>query len=334
MAAAIVLKPANIPYITEKNDRIAIMCPKRTGGVMDRLSGLMTFVRTAELGSFAAAGRTLGLSASAVGKGVARLEAQLGVRLFQRSTRSIRLTDEGRLFQERCRRILDDLDDAQATLVRSTECPRGRLRVTTPMVMYHELLPFVAAFIERYPQIELDVDFNDRMVDLIEEGIDVAIRGGDLPDSRLMSRPLPSVRVLLCASPAYLHKHGTPGCIRDLDDHLAIRFRFSGTGKMRDWHMVQQQEHPELRIKSLFTCNSMDAVKAMTLQGLGIGGIPDFLACDALAEGRLVQVLPDYVDPPNRLSLVWPSSRHLSPKVRVFVDFMSERLFLGCNTAR
>lgn len=298
-----------------------------SGGYVDRLSGLMAFVRTAELGSFAAAGRTLGLSASAVGKGVARLELQLGVRLFQRSTRSIRLTDEGRVFQERCRRILDDLDDAQATLARSTESPRGRLRVTTPTVMYHELLPFVPEFIERYPGIELDVDFNDRMVDLIEEGVDVAIRGGDLPDSRLMSRPLPTVHVVLCASPAYLERHGTPKCLRDLDDHVAIRFRFTGTGKVRDWHMVQREGDPELRIKSLFVCNSMDAVKAMAIQGLGIGGVPDFLACDALADGRLVQVLPDYVDPPNKLSLVWPSSRHLSPKIRVFVDFMSERLF-------
>ncbi|WP_296257803.1 MULTISPECIES: LysR family transcriptional regulator [unclassified Pseudomonas] len=294
---------------------------------MDRLSGLMPFVRTAELGSFAAAGRALGLSASAVGKGVARLETQVGVRLFQRSTRSIRLTDEGRLFQERCRRILDDLDDAQATLARSTECPRGRLKVTAPTVMYHALLPFVPAFIERYPEIELDVDFSDRMVDLIEEGVDIAIRGGDLPDSRLMSRPLPSARIVLCASPAYLQQHGTPECLRDLGNHLAIRFRFSGTGKMRDWHMVQQPDHPELRIKNLFVCNSMDAVKAMTLQGLGIGGVPDFLLGDALAEGRLVEVLPDCVDPPSKLSLVWPSSRHLSPKVRVFVDFMSERLF-------
>ncbi len=155
---------------------------------MDRLTGLSAFVRTADLGSFAAAGRVLGLSPSAVGKAVSKLEAQLQVRLFQRTTRSLRLTEEGRAFHERCRHILDDLDDAHESLMRTREAPRGVIRMSCPIIAYHLLLPVIPDFMALYPDITLDLDFNDRIVDLIEEGVDVAIRSGQLPDSRLMVR--------------------------------------------------------------------------------------------------------------------------------------------------
>lgn len=294
---------------------------------MDRLSGLTAFVRTADLGSFVAAGRVLGLSASAVGKAVTKLEQQLGVRLFQRSTRSIRLTEEGRLFHERCRRILDDLDDAQAALARTMEAPRGRLRISAPIVSYHLLLPVLPEFLTRYPEIELDLDFNDRIVDLVDEGVDVAIRSGDLPDSRLMVRALRPFQLLLCAAPAYLDRHGVPKCPGDLDRHLGIRFRFPNSGKLQDWPLTLPPGAPELRVRSVITCNNMEALRGATVRGIGIGCMPDFLAREPLASGALRTVLQDQIDGPAQFSLIWPSSRHLSPKVRALVDFLGERLF-------
>ena len=294
---------------------------------MDRLSGLNAFVRTADLGSFAAAGRVLGLSASAVGKAVSNLERQLGVRLLQRSTRSIRLTEEGRLFHERCRRVLDDLDDAQASLAQAVAVPRGRLRVSVPIVSYHFLLPVVPEFVASYPDVELDIDFNDRIVDMIEEGVDVAIRSGDLPDSRLMSRTLRPFQMLLCAAPSYLERYGVPDDPRALDEHLAVRFRFPNSGKLQDWPLTLSEGEPELRIRTAFSCNNMEAVRGATVAGLGIGCMPDFLVRSTLAEGRLRTVLDGFIDGPGHFHLLWPSSRHLSPKVRVFVDFLGERLF-------
>lgn len=294
---------------------------------MDSLSGLTAFVRTADLGSFIAAGRMLGLSASAVGKAVTKLEQQLGIRLFQRSTRSLRLTEEGRAFHERCRRILDDLDDARAMLARTTDAPRGRLRVSTPIVSYHLLLPVLPDFMTRYPEIDVDLDFNDRLVDLIDEGVDVAIRSGELPDSRLMTRTLRPFQMLLCAAPSYLERHSTPECPRDLDGHLGIRFRYPNSGKIQAWPLTLPADEPDLRTRTVLTCNNMEALRGAAIAGLGIGCMPDFLARDPLAKGQLRTLLDDHIDAPGHFSLIWPSNRNLSPKVRVFVDFIGERLF-------
>lgn len=293
---------------------------------MDKLNGLLAFVKTADLGSFVAAGRSLEISASAVGKGVARLEEKLGVRLLQRSTRRIQLTEEGRLFHERCRRILDDLDDAQAMLSRTKEVPRGRLRVSAPIVGYHFLLPVIPDFLACYPEVELDINFSDRRVDLIDEGIDVAIRSGDLPDSRLVSRPLGLFRLLLCASPGYLARHGTPLVARDLERHATVRFRHPDTGKLLDWPMLPPAASAETRLRTVLACNNMEAVLGATLRGLGIACMPDFLAREMLADGRLSSVLDEQLSAGGQFKALWPSSRHLSPKVRAFVDHLGERL--------
>lgn len=294
---------------------------------MDRLTGLSAFVRTADLGSFVAAGRVLGLSPSAVGKAVTKLENQLGVRLVQRSTRSLRLTEEGRAFHERCRRILDDLDDAHESLLRTRDSPQGRIRVSSPIVAYHLLLPVLPAFMARYPDIELDLDFSDRLVDLVEEGVDVAIRSGQLPDSRLMVRTLRPFRMLLCASPAYLERHGTPKCPRDLKDHRGIGFRYPNSGKLQDWPLLLSEGEAEAPVRYVMTCNNMEALCGAVTSGIGIGCMPDFLAQASLQTGALVPLLMAHLDAPQQFNLIWPSSRHLSPKVRVFVDFIAERLF-------
>jgi DNA-binding transcriptional LysR family regulator len=293
---------------------------------MDKFSGLLAFVKTADLGSFVAAGRALEMSASAVGKSVARLEQQVGVRLLQRSTRRIQLTEEGRLFHERCRPILDDLDDAQAMLSQAKELPRGRLRVSAPIVGYHFLLPLLPGFLARYPEVELDINFTDRTVDLIAEGVDVAIRSGDLPDSRLVSRPLNGFRLLLCASPAYLECHGTPLGVRDLDGRATVRFRHPDSGKLAAWPMLSQLSEAMPRLRTVLSCNNMEAVLGATLGGLGIACMPDFLVRNLLAGGQLRAVLKESLSIEGRFKALWPSSRHLSPKVRVFVDYLGEQL--------
>jgi DNA-binding transcriptional LysR family regulator len=174
---------------------------------------------------------------------------------------------------------------------------------------------------------ELDLDFTDRIVDLIDEGVDVAIRSGQLPDSRIMVRTLRPFQMLLCASPAYLTRYGTPKCPRNLSAHVGIGFRYPNSGKLQDWPLVFPQGEPEVRVRHILTCNNMEALRGGVLRGLGIGCMPDFLAAASLKTGELVPLLVDHLDAPGQFNLIWPSSRHLSPKVRVFVDFLSRRLF-------
>jgi DNA-binding transcriptional LysR family regulator len=295
---------------------------------MDKLNGLMAFVKTADLGSFVAAGKALDISASAVGKAVAKLEQQLGVRLLQRSTRRIQLTEEGRLFHERCRGILDDLDDAQAMVSRSADVPRGRLRVSAPIVSYHFLMPLVPAFLARHPEVELDIDFNDQVVDLIEDGIDLAIRSGEMPDSRLVSRPLQAYRFVLCTSPDYARRHGLPRDVGELADHAAICFRHTTSSRLQEWPVQRPPGQPEPRLRAVLTCTNMEAVRAAAIEGIGLACVPDFLVQGALADGRLLSVLDHCMDAGGRFHAIWPSSRHLSPKVRVFVDHLRAGLAL------
>lgn len=290
---------------------------------MDSLSGLESFVRAADRLSFAQAGRMLGISASAVGKNVARLEQQLGLRLFHRTTRHVRLTQEGAMFHERCRRILDDLDDARAMMQDAIAEPRGRLRVSLPTIGYRFLLPVLPEFRARYPAIELDLDFNDRLVDVIAEGVDVAIRSGELVDSQLVARRLGPFRFVLVASPEYLAAHGVPRAAADLAGHACLRYKFIHSGKVEDWDVDGLPE----QLPTVLLSNNMESMLGAAMAGLGVAYMPDFLARDALARGELQQVLPALPLRTGQFSALWPSSRQLSPKVRAFVDFAGERLF-------
>jgi DNA-binding transcriptional LysR family regulator len=293
---------------------------------MDKLGGLMIFVKAADLGSFVAAGRALEMTASAVGKSVARLEQELGVRLLQRTTRRVQLTDEGRLFHERCKQILQDLQDAQAMVSSAKAAPSGRLRISAPIVGHHFLIPLLPGFLERYPEIEVDVVFSDRSLDLIDEGIDLAIRSGELSDSNLISRPLQNFRLLLCASPTYLKRCGTPQDPCDLAQHAAIRFRHPNSGKLLDWPMRSEVTEAMSQPRTVLVCNNIEAVLSASLLGLGIACMPDFLVGDALAEGRLVSLLEGHLSGGGQFNALWPSNRHLSPKVRVFIDHLGEQL--------
>ncbi|CAB5717724.1 D-malate degradation protein R [Delftia tsuruhatensis] len=300
---------------------------------MDSLNGFTVFVQVAETRSFAAAGRMLGVSASAVGKGIARLEDRLGVRLFHRSTRSITLTAEGLLFLERSRRILAEIEAAQLELSQATATPRGRLRVSLPLVS-SLVLPVLGEFMREYPEIELDLDFSDRLVDVIEEGFDAVVRSGEPADSRLTARRLGQFRMMPVASPAYLQRRGVPQAPADLLAHSCLHYRFPHSGKLEEWvgadaHGRTDGQGLPLALPVSMVCNNIETRLCFALQGLGIAYLPDFAVRQALAEGLLQTVLAGQMGHVNTFHVLWPAGRHLAPKVRALVDFLCERVFPG-----
>ena len=292
---------------------------------MDSLSGILMFVQVAETRSFTEAGRQLGLSSSAVGKTIARMEERLRVRLFHRSTRSITLTAEGTLFLERCRRILSEIDAAESELSGLAGSPRGRLRVGTPQ-LGDLMMPAFDGFMERYPEIELDIDMSDRMVDVIEEGFDAVIRTGEQTDSRLAARRLGSCAHVLVASPKYLKGHGVPASPRDLESHFCLQHKFPATGKLENWPLRLDTSEPEPVLPATMTANTVEPLAYAAIRGRGIAFLPTFLVREALEDGRLVRVLDDYLDRQVTFWMLWPASRYASPKLRVFIDYMSAHL--------
>lgn len=292
---------------------------------MDNLSSLATFVSAAEFRSFTAAGRKLGISASAVGKAIARLEERLGVRLFQRSTRSITLTPEGETFLKRCRRIFAEVEAAELELAQSAGAPRGRLRVSLPVVGTL-FAPAFAGFSRAYPEIELELDFSDRLVDVIEEGFDAVLRTGDAVDSQLMSRRIGSYRYVIVGSPDYLAEHGWPQRPEDLLDHACLRHRWSTTGKLESWRLRGDGGYLDLEPPASVVTNTIGPLITLAERGAGLAGVPDFTVRRQLAEGSLASVLDRHLKDAGTFRLFWPSSRNLAPRLRVFVDFMAEHL--------
>jgi len=291
---------------------------------IDSMSSLAAFVRAAETRSYVAAGRILGVSSSAVGKSVARLEEKLGVLLLHRSTRSIHLTAEGALFFERCQRILADLGDAEAELLHTKEAPRGRLRVSLPAVGYRLLSPMLPAFTRRYPEVELDLDYSDRMVDVIEEGFDAVLRSGELADSRLMSRRIGTYRFIIVASPGYLRRRRAPERPRALSRHACLLFKIATTGKLQPWTLEASEEEELPQLRAAMICNSIEALITAARQGLGLAYLPDFAVREELAQQLLVNALPAFPAISGTFRLLWPANRLLSPKVRAFAEFLDE----------
>lgn len=289
---------------------------------MDSLGALRAFVQAAETGGFTEAGRRLGISPSAVSKAVVRLEERFGTRLFHRSTRSISLTPEGVKFLDRCHRILCEFEMAESELSQTCQELSGRLRVSLPS-LGALFLPAIAVFARHHPQIELELDFTDRLVDVIEEGFDAVIRTGHQGDSRLMARKLGSYRRAVVASPDYLRRHGVPEKSEDLARHSCLVYRFPTTGKLDRWRFRRQDEIFEADLTARMVLNSLEPQISLAEQGIGLVSIPDLSVRPQLANGTLVSVLEDYLDIPTPLQVMWPSSRHLSPKLRAFVDFLA-----------
>ncbi|AHY08288.1 LysR family transcriptional regulator [Serratia plymuthica] len=292
---------------------------------MDSLSGILAFVQVAETRSFSDAGRQLGVSSSAVGKSVARMEERLEVRLFHRSTRSVTLTAEGALFLERCRRILAEIAAAELELADTRAAPRGKLRISLPLVS-GLMMPVLTAFMHRYPDIELDVDFSDRLVDIVEEGFDAVVRTGEPADSRLVSRRLGVFELVLVASPDYLKRRGVPEKPADLLGHACLQHKFPATGRFEPWplRLLPGEALPEL--PATMICNTTEALVQVAQAGLGIACLPDFMVHEALQSGELRRVLESYTEHQGTFRVIWPSSKYLAPKLRVFIDFLGERL--------
>ncbi|BEN87140.1 MULTISPECIES: LysR family transcriptional regulator [Serratia] len=292
---------------------------------MESLGSLDVFVRVSESRSFTAAGQQLGISASAVSKTIARLEERLSVRLFHRSTRTVNLTPEGALFLERCRRILSEVKDAEAELLQTRGTPQGKLRISLPS-LGTLFMPKLGDFKRRYPEIELDIDYSDRLVDVIEEGFDAVIRSGTPSDSRLVARRLGTCRKVFVGAPGYFNKAGMPSKPEDLTSHARLHYRFPSSGKLDVWPLGDKTEMLPERPASMVT-NTLDPQVCFAEQGLGIAYLPEIAVRRQLEQGSLVTVLDEYDRENMVFHVLWPSGRHLSAKIRLFVDFVTSHLF-------
>lgn len=290
-----------------------------------RLQGISVFVRAVETGSFTAAAQRLGVTKSAVGKSVATLEQRLGVRLLERTTRRLALTEEGADFYQSCLTVLAELDQAEARAASRRREVAGTLRISLPLSFGRRwVMPHLFKITRRHPQLCLDVGFSDRAVDLLEEGIDMVVRLGDPGNSAfLASRYLGHQRVLTCASPAYLAERGTPAHIVDLDAHDCIAF--GSQGRILPWILQDETGHTTtVTIHGRHTISDGDALRAATLEGLGIAQLPTWLVSDALRSGALISVLGAEGVRGAPIHALWPVTRDLAPKIRATVDELLE----------
>ncbi|HTJ98763.1 MAG TPA: LysR family transcriptional regulator [Bordetella sp.] len=292
---------------------------------MENLNALRVFAKVAETRSFTDAAKHLGLTSSAVSKAITRLEQELGVRLLHRTTRSVGLTNDGASFFERCQQILADVQDAENSLNRSRAAPHGRLRVHMPVGFGRRVIvPHLSGFIERFPDLVLDAELSDRMVDLAYEGIDVAVQIGELADARLIGRRLCNLRFVACAAPEYLARHGEPATPDDLDRHHCLAYVLLHTGRYREWQFVKDGRTFGKTVSGRLNINNAESLLEAATAGLGVAMISNFIAADALRDGRLRPILTDYVALGPQVSAVYLPSKNLSPKVRAFVDFLSD----------
>jgi len=291
----------------------------------DHLSAMAVFARVVEEGSFSDAARGLGVSKSAVSKQVGRLEDRLCVRLLNRTTRQLSLTEAGTAFYEHCRQLVADADAAESAVTHLAAAPRGTLRVNAPMSFGQlHVAPALPDFLAAYPELAVEMQLNDRTVDLIEEGFDLAIRIGQLRDSSLIARRLAPMRRVVCAAPSYLDARGRPGHPRDLKQHECLIYSYLSSG--REWRFHGGDGDLRVPIQGRLEINNGDALLAAARQGFGVVMLPTFLAAADVKAGRLEPVLQDWCEAQTGgIHAVFPASRNLSPKVRVFVDFLARR---------
>ena len=289
---------------------------------MDRLLELEVYVRVVHAGSFTAAGRDLGLSPSAVSKQIGRLEDRLGVRLLNRTTRKVAMTEEGAAFFEHAKRIIADLDEAEQALSKLSAAPRGLLRVNMPVTFGQLILaPLIPEFLRRYPDVEVDITLNDRLVDLVEEGMDLGIRIGALKDSSLIARKLAPSRRAVCAAPSYLARAGTPRRPADLAGHNCLVYTYRIW--RNDWPFRGVEGSETVHVTGSFSANNGEVLRQAALGGSGIIMLPIWQVRDDLLAGRLVELLPDYSSPDADIHAVYPQTRYLAPRVRAFVDYLA-----------
>ncbi|HEV7434974.1 MAG TPA: LysR family transcriptional regulator [Pseudorhizobium sp.] len=289
---------------------------------MDRYTALCVFRNVAEMSSFAEAARRMGLSPAAVSKNVAELEAHLGVRLINRTTRRMALTEEGRIYLDHVSRGLDVLNEAEQAVGPATGSPNGTLRVTAPMTVTLKLLSAaIPRFLIRHPGIKLELHLDDRRADIIREGFDIAIRGSDRSeDSSLIARKLTVMTHVLCASPAYWTAQGVPRDPLGLKLHTLVRFSLSGHADI--WEFTKEKRTQRIEVEARYSVSSSLAVRDALIAGLGVSLIPRPYVETDLREGRLQAVLQDWTTVETTLYAIYPSRQHLALKVRAFLDFV------------
>jgi DNA-binding transcriptional LysR family regulator len=292
---------------------------------MDRFLEMQTFAAVVDAGSFVKAAEALGSSKAAVSRYVGELEARLGVRLMQRTTRRLSLTEEGQVFYARCKDLLADVDEAEAEITSRSATASGLLRVNAPFTygILH-LAPLWGEFRALYPGVHLDITLADRLVDLVEEGYDMAIRIATLPSSTLISRRLASTRMVLCVSPAYLKAHGKPRHPSDLADHATLSYSYWSTKD--EWPFEGPEGHVSVKTRPWMHSNSGETCRAVALAGQGIVLQPLFLVADDLKAGTLVELMPKYRSIELGIYAIYPTRKHVAPKVRALVDFLAEKL--------
>src|SRR3954451_23581189 len=291
---------------------------------MDKLSSLRAFVKVVEHGSFSEAARSLRLSRSAVSKYVMELEHALGAQLLNRTTRSASPTEHGRAYYERSVAILADLDEADRALTSLQAEPRGLLRINAPMSFGTlHLGPALAAFMEKYPELQIQLTLSDEQIDAVQEGFDVTLRIAELASSSLIARRLLGVARVFCASPAYIERHGAPDHPKDLKHHQCLTYGFLATGNQ--WKLTGPDGEHWMQVPWKLCANNAEVLKQAALKGNGIALLPTFIGGAALSAGDLVPVLDRYRAPDIALYAIYPPTRHLSSKVRLFIDFLVER---------
>ena len=292
---------------------------------MNKLQAMEVFVHVVDTGSFTRAADQMQLPKATVSTLIQTLETTLTVKLLNRTTRRINVTADGAAYYERCVQILSDVRDAEESLSRDRASPRGRLRVNAGTSISRELLvPALPRFFEHYPDIELELGSSDRQIDLIEEGVDCAIRGGNLADSTLIARRVGIIDFVTCASPAYLARYGRPTHPNDLARHRCVNFFSSKTGRIYAWDFNRSEERVELTPPALIAVNDANAYVAAGLAGLGILQIGETSIAPYLQSGAFEVVLPEWKTDPLPIHVVYPQNRHLSAKVRVFVEWVAE----------
>jgi DNA-binding transcriptional LysR family regulator len=292
---------------------------------MDKYQEMRVFTAVVDAASFVAAGDALGMSKAAVSRYVSELEQRLGVRLMHRTTRKLSLTPEGELFLARCRDILASIDASEAEISTRSVTASGLLKVSVPVSFgISHLAPLWSEFLDRHPQITLDIQLADRVIDLVDEGFDLAVRIARLPDSSLVSRRLASTRLVLCAAPSYLKRRGTPQHPSELTQHEVVSYSLMAMGDQ--WQFIGPEGPVSAKVRPRMWSNNGDTCISAALQGAGIQLQPTFLIEQQLASGQLVEILPQYRSVELGIYAVYPSRKFVLPKVRALVEFLSTKL--------
>ena len=286
--------------------------------------GVSEFVSVAQTSSFTGASKILGISTAQVSRQISALENRLNTKLFYRTTRKVSLTEEGSVYYRHCRQVMAGLEDAERAISNLRNTPQGLVKLTAP-VTYGEkyIMPLVIDFMAQYPEVEVSVVLTNQTLDLVEGGYDLAIRLGKLGDSSMMAKRLTNRTQYVCASPKYLEKFGIPHSLSELKQHNCL------VGNTEHWRFIESGKEKSIRVSGSLTCNSGYGLRDAGIKGLGLIKLPDYYIGEDLKSGDLVSILESYQEPEEGIWALYPQNRHLSPKVRLLVDFLAEQLKLS-----